>query len=119
MIRQAAFCLAVIAGLTGCNYLVPVRSTDAYNAQECAYVGTFEEINNPGQLSLGTLKHYLDTTGVEYRVKRRAYAAGANHLVWLYNHSEAAGAMAYDCPAGETPLTGQMAARDPIIRRQR
>ena len=119
MMRHVALCLAVIAGLTGCSYVVPVTSTDEYNVQECTYVGTFEEINNPGQLSLGTLKHYIDTTGVEYRVKRRAYASGATHLVWLYNHSEAAGAMAYDCPAGQVPLTGQMAARDPIARRQR
>ena len=119
MIRQAALCLAFIAGLTGCSYVVPVTSTDAYNVEECLYVGTFEELNNPGQLSAGTLKHYFDTTGVEYRVKRRAYASGATHLVWLYNHSEAAGAMAYDCPAGVAPLSGQMAARDPIPRRQR
>ena len=119
MIRQVALSLAVLAGLTGCSYVVPVTSTDEYNVQECIYVGTFEEINNPGQLSLGTMKHYLDTTGVEFRVKRRAYASGATHLVWLYNHSEAAGAMAYDCPAGQAPLTGQMAARDPIARRQR
>ena len=119
MMQHAALCLAVIAGLTGCSYVVPVTSTDEYNVQECAYVGTFEEINNPGQLSLGTLKHYIDTTGVEYRVKRRAYASGATHLVWLYNHSEAAGAMAYDCPAGQAPLTGQMAARDTVARRHR
>jgi hypothetical protein len=119
MIRQAAFYLAVFAGLTGCTYVVPVTSTDAYNVPHCVYIGTFEEINNPGQVSFGTLKHYLDTTGVEYRVKRRAYASGATHLVWLYNHSEAAGAMAYDCPAGEAPLTRPMAARNPVTSSRR
>ncbi len=114
MIRQAALWLAIIAGLTGCTYAVPVTSTEEYNVPHCTYVGTFEEINNPGQLSFGTLKHYLDTTCVEFRVKRRAYASGATHLVWLYNHSEAAGALAYQCPADAPLGTDRLAALDTL-----
>ena len=98
MLRQASLCLVAITWLTGCTFVVPVTSTEEYNVPHCTYIGTFEETNNPGQLSFGTLKHYLDTTGVEFRVKRRAHASGATHLVWLYNHSEAAGALAYQCP---------------------
>ncbi|MBL0715359.1 MAG: hypothetical protein JJV98_16840 [Desulfosarcina sp.] len=112
MIRQAGFCLATIAWLTGCTFLVPVKSTEEYDVADCAYVGTFEEISNPGQVSAGTLKHYLDTTMVEYRVKKRAYSAGATHLVWLYNHSESAGALAYNCHEEGPPHSVRISDRD-------
>lgn len=112
MTRQAVICLALSAWLAGCTYMVPVKSTEEYSVGECEYVGTFEEVNNPGQVSFGTLKHYLDTTTVEFRVKRRAYRTGATHLVWLYNHSEAAGAMAYSCPTGNPAETDRLAALD-------
>ncbi len=115
MRRKFFFGLAASAWLVGCTYMVPVQSTEEYSIGECEYVGTFEETNNPGQVSFGTLKHYLDTTTVEFRVKLRAYRTGATHVVWLYNHSEAAGAMAYSCPA-EGPAEGEplaTLARDP------
>jgi hypothetical protein len=89
--------------MTGCTHMVAVQSTEAYSVADCTYVGTFEEVKNPGQLSFGTLEHYLDTTAVEFRVKRRARATGATHLVWLYHHSEAAGALAYHYLAGDPP----------------
>ncbi len=110
MSRQIIIGLAIAAGLTGCTYAVPVQSTEEYRVGDCEYVGTFEEVNNPGQVSFGTLKHYFDTTTVEFRVKWRAYQTGATHLVWLYNHSEAAGAMAYACPADPPTSGDQMAA---------
>lgn len=112
MTRQAFICLAVTTWLAGCTYLVPVKSTEEYSLNDCTYVGTFEAIDNPGRVSLGTLKHYLDTTTVEFQVKMRAYQTGATHLVWLYNHSEAAGAMAYNCPAGDPAETDRLAALD-------
>ncbi len=112
MTRQIVIALAVAAWLAGCTYLVPVKSTEAYSVEDCQYVGTFEEINNPGLVSFGTLKHYIDTTTVEFRVKQRAFQTGATHLVWLYNHSEAAGAMAYSCPAGTPGAFNQLAALD-------
>ncbi len=112
MRRKFFFGLAASAWLVGCTYMVPVQSTEEYSIGECEYIGTFEETNNPGQVSFGTLKHYLDTTTVEYRVKWRAYKTGATHLVWLYNHSEAAGAMAYSCPAGTPGAYNELAALD-------
>jgi hypothetical protein len=101
MLRKTVVGLALAAWLAGCTYMVPVKSTEAYSVGDCTYVGTFEEINDPGRISFGTLKHYLDTTTVEFRVKMRAYSTGATHLVWLYNQSESAGAMAYNCPDGD------------------
>ena len=112
MSRQIVISLAIAVWLVGCTYAVPVKSTEEYRVGNCEYVGTFEEVNNPGQVSFGTLKHYLDTTTVEFRVKWRAYQTGATHLVWLYNHSEAAGAMAYTCPADQPTTGDQMAALD-------
>ena len=112
MSRQIVISLVVAAWLAGCTYAVPVKSIEEYRVGNCEYVGTFEEVNNPGQVSFGKLKHYLDTTAVEFRVKWRAHQTGATHLVWLYNHSEAAGAMAYICPAGPPTSNDQMAALD-------
>ncbi len=83
MSRQIVIALALAAWLAGCTYMVPVKSTEEYSIGECEYVGTFEEINNPGQVSFGTLKHYIDTTTVEFRVKQRAFQTGATHLVCL------------------------------------
>ena len=112
MSRHAIIGLALTTWLAGCTYMVPVKSTEAYSIGDCEYVGTFEEINNPGQVSFGTLKHYFDTTTVELRVKLRAYQTGATHLVWLYKHSEAAGALAYSCPEGAPAADDRLAALD-------
>lgn len=119
MSRPIMMSLALAAWLTGCTYAVPVKTTEEYRVGGCEYVGTFEAVNNPGRVGFGTLKHYLDTTTVEYQVKWRAYRTGATHLVWLYNHSEAAGAMAYTCPADPPPSAEQMIAldRDPADER--
>ena len=110
MWRQIIISVAVAVWLAGCTYCVPIKSTDEYRVSRCEYVGTFHAVNNPGQVSFGTLKHYLDTTTVEFQVKWQAHQTGATHLVWLYNHSEAAGAMAYICPTDPPPSEDQMAA---------
>ena len=112
MSRPIIISLAIAAWLTGCTFAVPVKPTEEYRVGDCEYVGTFEAVDNPGRVSFGTLKHYLDTTTVEFQVKWRAYQTGATHLVWLYNHSEAAGAMAYACPTDPPPSADQMAALD-------
>lgn len=112
MIRQTLICLIAAVGLAGCTYMVPVKPTEEYSLEDCTYIGTFEALDNPGQVSFGTLKHYADTTTVEFQVKMRAYKTGATHLVWLYQHSAAAGAMAYRCPDGPPAATEPLAALD-------
>lgn len=58
---------------------------------------------DPGQVGAGTLRHYIDTTGVEYQVLRQASQAGATHVVWLHQLSDSAAALGYRCPSTPPP----------------
>jgi hypothetical protein len=101
------YCLLALlaACLAGCNYLMPLVATDERSVAQCEYLGGFEAMADPGQVSAGTLRHYIDTTGVEYQVLRQAAQAGATHVVWLHRLSDSAAALGYRCPT--TPAEPQ------------
>lgn len=109
MSRYGAVALAAaFVVLTGCARFYGLVETDSALMTECAYIGTFAETSNPGREDGGVVKHYVDTTGVQQRVMKRAAMAGATHLVWMHTYSVAAAAQAYRCP-GRQPLMAAQA----------
>jgi hypothetical protein len=96
---------ALFLTLTGCASLYGVVETDAALMTSCDCIGTFAETANPGREDGGFVKHYVDTTGVQQRVLKRAAMAGATHVVWMHTYSIAAAAQAYRCPEGAPLMT--------------
>jgi hypothetical protein len=106
MTRYLVLALATaLVTLTGCASLYGVVETDAALMSPCVCIGTFAETANPGREDGGFIKHYVDTTGVQQRVLKRAAMAGATHVVWMHTYSIAAAAQAYRCPEAGPRVT--------------
>lgn len=101
----AAILAAAAMTLSGCTAYYGLVETDPKLMAKCDCLGTFAETANPGWEDGGVLKHYVDTTGVQQRVMKRAARAGATHLVWLHTYSMAAAAQAYRCPETDPMMT--------------
>jgi len=96
---------AMLLTLTGCAHYYGLVETDASLMTECDCIGTFAETSNPGREDGGFMKHYVDTTGVQQRVLKRAAMAGATHVVWMHTYSVGAAAQAYRCPGAKPLMT--------------
>ena len=101
----AAILAAAAVTLSGCTAYYGLVETEPSLMKECDCLGTFAETANPGREDGGVIKHYVDTTGVQQRVMKRAARAGATHLVWLHAYSMAAAAQAYRCPKTDAMVT--------------
>ncbi len=108
MCRYLVVALAIaLLTLTGCARYYGLVETDAALMGECDCIGTFAETSNPGREDGGVLKHYVDTTGVQQRVLKRAAMAGATHVVWMHTYSVGAAAQAYRCPGAQPLMTAE------------
>lgn len=88
----------LIMTVLGCSTHTQLVVVEEQMAVDYIYVGTFAESHDPARQTPSLLIPYLDVTGCRRRVIERAAAAGATHLVWLYDYGTQAAAMAYRCP---------------------
>lgn len=92
---------AVFILLSGCAYFQAPRlqlvETQAQLVVDCKLLGTIAETANADRI----LTYFAHRAMVQ-KIRERAVALGATHIVWLHNTDDAATAQAYRCPAPVT-----------------
>jgi len=104
MIKGFLVAMGLLLAAGGCAKRLALVDAAPHQVQGYHYVGAYVETADPGRLDAGKLKHYFDTTGIRRRIQEQAAAAGATHLVWLYDYGTSAAALGYRNPTpGERP----------------
>ena len=79
--------------MSACPKTIPVvKIAEEPMVQDCAYVATLSEINDPGRrLDNSRLPEHQD------KILERAANLGATHVVWVYDYRMGSSAVAYRC----------------------
>jgi len=79
--------------IAACPKTIPVvKIAEEPMVQDCAYVATLSEINDPGR----RLDNYRHPEHQD-KILERATNLGATHIVWLYDNRMGSSAVAYRC----------------------
>ena len=89
--------LALLLAGAGCTSPIvlegPPAAAEEAAMGTCQYLGTVSETTDPDQIFFR-----FAATDSARRVHQRARALGATHMVWLYQNTTGASALAYRCP---------------------
>lgn len=79
--------------ISACPKTIPVvKIAEEPMVQDCAYVATLSEMNDPGRrLDNYRLPEHQD------KILERAANLGATHVVWVYDYRMGSSAVAYRC----------------------